>query len=108
MQPMHDIAAVIGSQARFECIVQSDSPFSIEWRKDGEVLRNSELCQISLRNGVCKLTLLKTYMCKYRVSRLRKLSCDIRGFIIKALFFGTRARTRGSSKGSDLEGVYQS
>lgn len=59
---------MIGSLARFECIVQSDPPVSIVWKKDDEVLRDTDLLQINFRNGVCKLTLLKTYKCTFHVA----------------------------------------
>ncbi|XP_065160451.1 titin-like isoform X4 [Atheta coriaria] len=59
--PLRDIAAVCGQIARFECIVQSDPPPTILWSKNSRLIENSQDYQVYFRNGVCRLTIPKTY-----------------------------------------------
>lgn len=63
-QPLKDIAVVSGKTARFECIVQGEPVSDITWSCNGLVLENSECYQAQYRNGVCRLTIPKTYKCE--------------------------------------------
>ncbi|CAI6344104.1 unnamed protein product [Macrosiphum euphorbiae] len=59
--PLKDIAVVSGKTARFECIVQGEPVSEIVWSCNGQVLENSECYQAQYRNGVCRLTIPRTY-----------------------------------------------
>ncbi|KAL4132315.1 hypothetical protein QTP88_009488 [Uroleucon formosanum] len=59
--PLKDIAVVSGKTARFECIVQGEPISEIVWSCNGQVLENSECYQVQYRNGVCRLTIPRTY-----------------------------------------------
>ncbi|CAH1708708.1 unnamed protein product [Aphis gossypii] len=59
--PLKDIAVVSGKTARFECIVQGEPIDEIVWSCNGQVLENSDCYQAQYRNGVCRLTIPRTY-----------------------------------------------
>ncbi|XP_017775027.1 PREDICTED: titin [Nicrophorus vespilloides] len=59
--PLRDIAVVSGQTARFECIVQSEPSPNVLWSKNGRIIENSNDHSIFFRNGVCRLTIPKTY-----------------------------------------------
>ncbi|XP_026815442.1 titin isoform X5 [Rhopalosiphum maidis] len=59
--PLKDIAVVSGKPARFECIVQGEPVGEIVWSCNGQVLENSDCYQTQYRNGVCRLTIPRTY-----------------------------------------------
>ncbi|XP_044767054.1 muscle M-line assembly protein unc-89 isoform X5 [Coccinella septempunctata] len=59
--PLRNIAVVSGQNAKFECIVQSEPPPSVLWSKNGRIIEDSNDYQLHYRNGVCRLTISRTY-----------------------------------------------
>ncbi|KAK9882442.1 hypothetical protein WA026_021473 [Henosepilachna vigintioctopunctata] len=59
--PLRNIAVVNGQNAKFECIVQSEPSPSILWSKNGRIIQDSDDYQLHYRNGVCRLTISRSY-----------------------------------------------
>lgn len=74
IQPLRDIACVVGQPARFECIVLAEPVPSISWTKDGSELHQTADFQMEYRNGVCRLVLPQARPCNYLCKNLCKLS----------------------------------